>query len=161
MLDLMAEDANAWHRRVGATLFNRCWELIESDARTSDQDAEMLLTAATSRWHWGEVGGPGEVATGDWQVAHVASLLGMADLALMFAARNLAIAEAEGWDGWRLASAHEGMARACATAGDTNGRDAHVATARRLLDEERDAESRQVIAEQLATVPDASGAGPS
>ena len=35
------------------------------------------------------MGGPEEVATGDWQVADVASLLGLVDIALVFAERNL------------------------------------------------------------------------
>ena len=149
----MDDDTRKWHQRFGVTLFNRCWELIDDDARGPDGDAEMLLAAATSRWHWAEVGGPEEIATGDWQVAHVASLLGLADLALLFARRNLAIATAEGWDGWRLASAHEGMARACSAAGDGDGRQHHLRTGREALEREPDAENRGAIAEQLDAVP--------
>lgn len=149
----MTDDQRAWHEGVAAELFNRCWELIEDDARTADDDVEMVLSAMTSRWHWGRVGGPEQIATGDWQVAHVASLLGNAGLATMFAQRNLATAIAERWDGWRLASAHEGMARACATAGDAEGRQLHLAKARDALRLEDDADSREVIERQLAAVP--------
>jgi hypothetical protein len=152
---MLGDEMHAWNRHFGVTLFNRCWELIESDTRTNDDDVEMLLTAVTSRWHWGQIGGPEEVATGDWLVAHVASLVGMDDLATVFATRNLATAAAEGWQGWRLASAHEGMARARAAAGDDHGRRHHIETARRLLREESDVENRQVIADQLDSVPPA------
>jgi len=151
------DEERNWHQRMGVTLFNRCWELIDRDARTGDEDVEMLLVAATSRWHWAQVGGPEQIATGDWQVARVASLLGMTDLALVFAERNLDTATAEGWDGWRLASAYEGMARACSTAGDAEGRQRHLALGRDALEREQDAESRQAIAEQLEAVPEVVG----
>ena len=134
-------------------MFNSTWQLIEAQSRSDDDEVEMLLAAATSRWHWGRVGGPEEVATGDWQVAHVASLLGHGALALRFAQRSLATAQQEGWGGWRLASAHEGMARASAAAGDAEARSLHVAAAEKALAEETADDDRTVIADQLATVP--------
>jgi len=148
-----APQARPAERRVAGELFNRTWDLIETPDRTSDDDLEMLLAATASRWHWGQVGGTESIATGDWQVGHVASLLGLGDLARIFAERNLATAAAEGWTGWRLASAHEGMARALATLGDTAGRARHVAAAEEALAGEPDEEERQIIADQLATVP--------
>ena len=126
------------HAQIGAGLFNSTWDLIEKEGRTADDDVEMLLAASASRWHWGQVGTAERIAGGDWQVAHVASLLGLSDLALLFARRNLAIAEAEGWEGWRLASAHEGMARAFATSRDADGRERHAALAQAALDRESD-----------------------
>ena len=141
------------HRQIGVERFNATWDLIDRRDRSADDDVELLLSAMTSRWHWGQVGGPEEISTGDWQVAHAASLLGLGDLALLFARRNLATAEAQGWTGWRLASAHEGMARASAVAGDADGRARHLDAARGALDAEPDAEESQIIAEQLATVP--------
>jgi hypothetical protein len=144
------------HRVIGVDRFNATWDLIDLGGRRSaDDDVEMLLSAMTSRWHWGRVGGPEEMATGDWQIAHAASLLGLGDLAVLFASRNLAVAEAQGWSGWRLASAHEGMARASAVAGDATGRARHVAAAEAALADEPDAEESNVIAEQLATIPPA------
>ena len=142
------------HRQIGVERFNATWDLIDRPDRSADDDVELLLSAMTSRWHWGQVGGPEEISTGDWQVAHAAALLGLGDLALLFARRNLTTAEAQGWTGWRLASAHEGMARACAVAGDADGRARHLDAARAALDAEPDAEERQVIADQLATVPE-------
>ncbi len=141
------------HRDVGVDRFNATWDLIDAKDHSADDDVELLLSAMTSRWHWGQAGGPEEISTGDWQVAHAASLLGLGELALLFARRNLATAEAQGWTGWRLASAHEGMARASAVAGDAEGRAAHLAAAEAALAAEPDAEERQVIAGQLATVP--------
>jgi len=142
------------HRDVGIDRFNATWDLIDKGAaRTPDDDVEMLLSAMTSRWHWSRCGGPEEIATGDWQVAHCAALLGLGDLAVLFASRNLTLAEEQGWRGWRLASAHEGMARACAVSGNVDGRSFHVDAAEAALAEEPEAEEARIIAEQLATVP--------
>ena len=149
------EELGKWHRQFGAGLFNRTWELIDKRDRSADDDAEMLLAATASRWHWGHVGGPEEIATGDWQVAHVASLLGFGDVARFFAGRNLDVAESSGWDGWRLASAHEGMARAMAASGDAEGRARHLDEARSALAREPDEEDKRVIGEQIASVPEA------
>lgn len=151
---MMSDDEHGWHRRIAVEQFNRTWELIDRADRSAEDDQEMLLAAATSRWHWAQIGGPENLAAGDWQLAHVASLLGHDELALTFARQSLAVAEAQGWRGWRLASAHEGMARACAGAGDRPGRDQHLAAARAALDAEEDADSAQLINDQLATVPD-------
>lgn len=145
----MTDDA----RGLAIELFNHAWTLIDRTDRTPDDDLDMVLAAAASRWHWGQVGGAEQRATGDWQVAHAASQAGLADLALRFAARGLAIAEAEGWTGWRVATHHESMARACAAAGDWDGRDHHVGLAETALEGEADADDRNVIADQLASVP--------
>jgi hypothetical protein len=150
----MGEPSSDDRRDLARQLFNQTWDLIDREERSDDDDLSMLLAATASRWCWSESGGPEELSTGDWQVAHVASLLGLGDLALFFARHNLHIAESEGWRGWRLASAHEGMARACAAAGDGSGRDDHLRRARQALDDEPDAEDREAIDAQLGTVPE-------
>jgi hypothetical protein len=147
-----AAEIAEWELRFAKVLFNGTWNLIDKPDRSGEEDVEMLLSAMASRWHWGQVGNAEQVATGDWQVSHVASLIGMGKLALIFANRNLATAVAQRWDGWRLASAHEGVARACATLGDTEGRDRHYAEAEAALAREPDEEERELIASQLATI---------
>jgi hypothetical protein len=157
MESLPEEDLEV-HRRLGAQLFNRTWDLIDQMERSGDDVIEMLLAAMASRWHWGQVGTAEQVATGDWQVAHVFGLVGDGEVAVRFARRHLAAATAEGWDGWRLASAHEGMARAFAVSGDASGRAEQMEAAVAALAREDDAEDRDAIAAQLATVPPVSPA---
>lgn len=150
--DSTTEDEAAWHRRIAVEQFNRTWDLIDLPERTADQEAEMLLAAATSRWHWGEIGTVENVAAGDWQVAHVAALVGLGDLASRFAERNLAIAEQEGWTGWRLASANEAMARASAVLGDLDACDRYTEAAERALADEPDQDNVAVVRGQLDTI---------
>ena len=145
----MSDDTTADHRGLGVRLFNATWDLLEAD-RDGDADLTMLLTAAASRWHWDQVGGAAERATGDWQVARVLGELGAGDLALRFAERALATATADDAAGWRLASVHEGVARAHHVRGDTAARDQHVRAARAALAAEPDPDDRTAIAAQLA-----------
>jgi len=152
----MADDApipDEVHRQLGRELFNATWDLIDKVDRSAADDDAMLLSAAASRWHWELVGTAEQLATGDWQLAHVACLVGDGELARRFAQRNLDIAEREQWDGWRLASAHEGMARAYAVRGDRDACNRHIDAARAALEHEASAEERAVIEEQLATIP--------
>jgi hypothetical protein len=147
------DSETTWHREIAVGQFNRTWDLIEAAERTEDDNVEMLTAAMTSRWHWSQIGTAENLATSDWQVAHVASLLGNGDLALTFARRNLAAAEELGWGGWRLASAHEGMARAWATAGSPDRRNAHIEQAEQALADEADADSVELIRSQLNSIP--------
>lgn len=155
----MAADAEPgsaieWHRRFGGEAFSAAWAQIENEQRTPDDDLQMLPAAAASRWHKDYLGEPERSWLGDWQVAHVAALLGVGQLALAFARRSLAAAEAAGRTGWRLASAHEAMARASAIVGDAEDHRGHLDAARAALAEEPDERDRAIIAGQIATVPD-------
>ena len=78
----------------------------------------MVHAAHASRYHWGQVGGPEQLAIGEWQCARVYSVLGRAEPALHHARRCLEIATAGDVPDWLVASAHEGLARAYLVAGD-------------------------------------------
>jgi hypothetical protein len=150
----MSEVDDGARRALAAELFNRAWELIERTDRTPDDDVELLLSATTSRWLWGQVGTAEQIATGDWQVAHAAALLDLGPVSMLFARRSLAAIEAASAGGWRLASAHEGMARACYAVGDTNGGRHHRRLAVAALAAEPDPDDRRAVADQLASLPD-------
>jgi hypothetical protein len=143
-----------WEADAAKAAFNAAWELIDLEGRTPEQQIEMLLCAAASRYLWAQAGGGDDgssLAIGDWQVAHVLSHLGAGELALLFADSAHARVLAGGWTDWRLASAEEGLARAYATLGDREARDRHAEACRRLLPE-LDAEDRDLIEGQLTTI---------
>ena len=76
------------HRKLGKTLFNHVWDLMEKKTRTAEEDAEMIRDAHASRFHWGEVGTPRNLAVGEWQIARVYSLIGLPESALYHAKRS-------------------------------------------------------------------------
>ena len=113
----------------------------------------MLLLACTSRQLWGEVGGPVEIVTGDWQVAHVAALVGQSDLSLAFASAAYERASRSDVPDWLMASACEGLARAHAAAGHVAEREAWIAKAREHLKHVDDDEDRELVDSQIASIP--------
>lgn len=140
-------------RDLAVELYNRTWALIDQDARTGVDDRQMLASAMGSRALWQDIGGAEQHAVGDWQVAHVASLLGHADLALNFATSAYETASGSDVPLWLVASTCEGLARAHATAGHAAERDAWITRAEEILDRVDDADDRSLIESQLATVP--------
>lgn len=139
-------------RSTAAALYNRCWQLLESDARTADDDVELLTSAFTSRHHWLAVGQRDQWITADWMVARAAAATGAGDLSLTFARRAYAAAREPGVPDWLVASAAEGVARAFAAVGDATQRDEWCRTAQALVAQIADPEDRSIIAEQLADV---------
>ena len=146
-------DARQWHRRFAIELFNRSWDLLERPDRSPDDDAEMLAAAFGSAYHWGRVGTAENRALADHQISKVASHVGQPALALHYARRALEAIEIGRFGHWQVAAAYEGMARACAAAGDAAGRDYWVQRCTIALGAVPDAADRSVVAEQLLNVP--------
>lgn len=140
-------------RQLARHLFNRTWELIDSQDRTAEQDRMMLVTACAAYLHWDAVGTEENRAIADWQIAHVASLLGYGDLALSHATSALIRVRAAGLPDWLHASALEGLARAHAAAGNQAERDSYLKQAIEAVAAVANAEERQLISSQIATVP--------
>jgi len=150
------QDDKEAERKLSKQIFSKAWELIDNPDRTPEQDRLMLITACAAWWHWDKVGTEQNRAISDWQVAHVASLLGYGDLALEFASSAMERTVAGGGDDWMRASALEGLARAHAAAGNRRERDDYLQMAREALDDISEKGERDLIASQIDTVPEAS-----
>ena len=153
----LTDQEAGWHRQVAIDRFNRTWDLLDQERRDADEDAELLEAAFTSRFHWGVVGGASQRAVGDGQIARVAATLGLADLATTYARRSLATVEAEGWTDFHRVSAYEVLARAYAAAGAADARQQALADALAALEAIDDEEDRQLLADQIASVPEVHG----
>lgn len=147
------EPAPDSRRQAAADLFNQAWKLIELPDRTPEQDRRMLITACASWLAWDAVGTDENRAVADWQIGHIASLLGYGRLAIAHATAAFERVESAGLPPWMRASALEGLARAHAAAGHGAERDAYAKRAAAALDDISDTEDRDLIASQLATVP--------
>jgi len=145
----------ATRRALAVGLFNYTWTLLENPKRTREQDDEMLNAAHASRYHWGEVGEAVNLARGEWQISRVYAVLERGEPAIYHARRCLEINEAngDGREDWELGSAYEALARACAVAGDRAASHEWRARARAELTRIADAEDRQILEQDLATLP--------
>jgi DNA-binding transcriptional MerR regulator len=147
----------AAHRRLGVDLFNYTWTLIEKADRTPAETDEMIHAAHASRFHWAKAGTTVNLGRGEWQISRVYCVLGRAEPALWHAGRCLAYAEAAAAAGeteaWDLPSAYEAMARSHAVAGDIAAATSWRDRAREALAAIPDADDREVIEGDLATLP--------
>jgi DNA-binding transcriptional MerR regulator len=140
-------------RALARKLFNETWTMLEKESRTPDEDERMIHMAHASRFHWDSVGDDQNRAIGEWQVSRVYSVVGHAEPALYHAQRCLHYSQRPGIEVWMLASAHEGLARAQAVAGDLEAaRDARD-RALALIEQEPELEERKVILAQIDTLP--------
>ena len=142
-------------RKLAVDLFNHVWTLMETENRSPEQDDEMIHAAHASRHHWAEVGTGANLARGEWQISRVYVTLGRAEPAMYHAGRCLAYCEASADDlaDWDLAYAYEALARAHAVAGNRDEAQRFAARARELAELVEDAEDREHLAEDLATLP--------
>jgi hypothetical protein len=147
------EDAAAARRAFAVAAFNGAWDLIDKSDRTPDEDRQMLTLSFASRWHWNEIGTAENHAIADWQVAHVASLVGESSLALSFAQNAYDAARNGDLPDWVRASTAEGLARAHACAGDRTSFQKYADEARDLCAQLDDEEDRELILGQLASIP--------
>ena len=146
------------HRQLGKDLYNHTWSLIDSADRTPEQDDEMVFATHASAYHWSKGGGTlANAARGHWQIARVYATLRRGESALWHAGRCLALAEAAVKagvaDDWDIPGALEGLARAQAVAGDRDAAEATRARAREALEGIADPEDRQLIEQDLQSIP--------
>jgi hypothetical protein len=142
------------HKRLGATLFNHVWDLMEKDPRTPEEDAEMIRDVQAMRFHWNEVGTARNKAVSEWQTARVYSLLKMPESALYHANRCLVLTTSggEGFEDFHLPSAYEGLARAYLAASNRREAKKYLVRASRLAAKIRDTGDRKTVSEQIASI---------
>jgi hypothetical protein len=139
-------------RRLAVDLFNHVWTLLETTERTVEQDDEMVHAAHASRFHWGEIGEPANLARGEWQCSRVYAVLGRGEPALHHARRCLEICQKHEIGDWDLAFAYEALARASRVAGDLEGRERYAALGRKAGIQIVEAGDRELFEADMATV---------
>lgn len=146
-------------RRFAVDLFNHTWDLLDKEDRTPEEDERMVHAAHASRFHWGEVGEPQNLAVGEWQIARVYATLGRPRSSLRHANRSLEILEDNGIVGFHRASAYEGVARAHSVAGDASEARRFIQLAREEAEQIKDPEERELLFDQLSDIPESSESG--
>lgn len=99
-------------------IFNKVWELLETENRTAEDDELMINAAHASLYHWRRIGKPLNFQRGEWMVSHVYIILGMKEPAMHHAQICLDLTEEHGFDDFDLGFCYEGYARAAALNGD-------------------------------------------
>jgi DNA-binding transcriptional MerR regulator len=142
------------HRRLGADLFNKTWTLMEKPDRTREDDDEMVHCTHASAYHWLQVGTQANRARSEWQCSRVYTVLGLAEPALRHARRCLELVEGtpDQMEDWDLPAAYEALARAYATAGDSQEAARYVELGRAALLRIADEDDRTPLEADFATI---------
>lgn len=139
-------------RKLATDLFNRVWDLMEKSQRSREEDDEMVHAAHASRYHWGVVGKPENLARGEWQISRVYTVLGRGESAIVHAQRCLEICQQHQLVDWDLAYAYEGLARASRTAGKGAEVDRYRILARLAGDRIAELDDREHFEKDYATL---------
>ena len=141
-----------FHKKMAVDLFNRTWDLLDKPERTPEENDELIHAGHASRFHWGRVGKPLNLARGEQQLSHIYAVLNRAEPALFHGRRALEICRANDIADFDLAFAYEALARANAVAGDQPERDRYVDLARAAALGIAKADDREYFLSQLKTV---------
>lgn len=135
------------HQHFAKQSNGKVWELLMNEARTANQDQEMLMAAYASGYHWRFAGTPLHHQRAEWLIAHVHTVLGNAALALVHARNCQALTEANQslMNDFDLAYAAEALARAHALDGNQAEAKRFKGEARRLGDLIKDPEDKKIF----------------
>ena len=138
-----------FHRKTAIACFNEAWDYLDKKRRSPEDDLKMLQLAHASRYHWGLVGNPSNLATGDWQLSRVYATLNEPALATRYAQSSLELCKK-----YRLTdmehTAYEALARAYAVSGQPSTAQEHLLKARKLLSAlNLDSEDRKIYLDQI------------
>ncbi len=127
------------------------WGLLEKDQRSEDEDRRMLLAAYASQYHWLHVGTVVNQQRGEWMIARVYTVLGIADQALQHANRCVELTESfkDQMEDFDIAFAYEGLARANALAGNRQEAHRNLELAKAAGEAIADAEDNEIFMADL------------
>jgi hypothetical protein len=142
------------HKKFAVELFNLTWDLLDREARTTDEDDKMVHAAHASRFHWGEIGTPLEFERGEWQISRVYAVVNRPEPALYHAQRCLEICQENDYGDFDIAFAYEAMARAYAVAGDATKSKEYIALGKQAGEQIEDKGNREYYDGELESVSD-------
>ena len=152
-------DAQAAHRKFAAQCFNACWEEVDKQTRTPEEDERMIRLAEASTWHWSEIEGCTDQnrSISYWQLARAYALANRGEQALRYADRCVAVSEAGELDAFYKGYGHESRARALAVLGRAEAAAEALESGRAEAGQVEDEQNRAALAADLDTVAAALG----
>jgi tetratricopeptide (TPR) repeat protein len=135
------------HHHFATTLNGRVWELLGKADRSKAEDEIMLYAAYASCYHWLSAGTEVNHQRGEWLIAHVYTVLGLADPAMRHATRCLELTNefSDLMKDFDRAYAYEGVARASALAGNREEAISYMERAREAGESISNAEDKGIF----------------
>ena len=135
------------HRFFAIEFNSQTWGLLEKEDRTEADDEMMVYCAHASCRHWLEAGSGLNHQRGEWMIARVYTVLGLAEAAIRHADRCLELTEeySDLMEDFDWAFAYEGVARANAIAGNRDKALEYIAMAEKAGEAIADADNKEIF----------------
>ncbi len=137
------------HQHFAVTCFNQCWQLLEKNERTTEENELLTHLGHASLYHWLQIGKPINKQRGEWMLARIHTVLENKELALLHAKNCLNLTQEYHFIDFDLAYAHESMARAYALNGNTTTSKHHYEAALNAAKQIAKDEDRNLFFEDL------------
>jgi hypothetical protein len=128
--------------------------LIEKEARTPDEEEQMLNLSMASLWHWMQRPdcGSKQLSLGYWQIARIYAITGRPENATWYAEKCREVTEDADLPPFYLGYAYEALARAAASGRNRQAAMEYIMAAREVAKREQSEEDRQLLLDDLATI---------
>lgn len=137
-----------FHKKFGKDCFNSCWNYLDKNSLSPEEELQMLGLAHASKYHWSFVGQPINFAISDWQISRAYAKINEGILSLKFAQSCLDITLNNKVEDLYL-SAYEGIARAYAVIKNYDKAREFIQKAEKELEKVTDKEDREIYEPQI------------
>lgn len=142
----------SWHRYFAMDANNLAWQLAVQ-ARTAEQDQDMLNAAHAAALHWGVVGTESHQMRAKMLLAEVHALLGFGSSALGYAEQIRGYFLCRETPDWEIAYVHTIHAHAASVAGEAGKYCASYSAAQQAIAGIAEEEDRNVVLKTFDQLP--------
>jgi len=138
-----------FHKKIATETNNAIWPTLDKEDPEQEELDDALQMAFTSRYHWGIIGEPINLARADYMISRVYSSMKMPELALHHADRCLEITKQTGRGDWDLAFAYEAITRAYAVAGNEEKYEEYNKKTKEAIEDIADEKDKSIVEGEL------------
>jgi hypothetical protein len=145
-------DIAAAHKYFAAHCFNRAWDLIDKESRSTEEDRLLIALNQASIYHWMQRPDCEDerLSIGYWQASRIQALLGNAAESRTHA--QTALSFSRDLAPFYLGYAYEALARAEAVAGNHAAAAEYIAKAREQVARVSEADDRNALLKDLDSI---------
>jgi len=145
-------DLAAAHKYFAAQCFNQAWDLIDKPERSAQEERLMVALNQASIYHWLNRPdcGAQQLSVGYWQASRIQALLKNGAEALRLG--QVCLEYSASLPPFYLGYAYEALARAALLNQDPASASAHLARAKAQADLIEEAEEREILVKDLASL---------
>ncbi|MES9939881.1 MAG: hypothetical protein ABW104_15880 [Candidatus Thiodiazotropha sp. 6PLUC2] len=147
------DDYQSLWEKLSVECFNKCWEYIDKESRSVEDNEEMILLASTSLWSWKNRSDctPQNLSTAYWQMERVHCLSGNLQIAEEYGKRNVEISKKHQLPPFFLGYAYENLVQCSVLSNNLQEAKAYLQLAKEQLERIKIESNRELLSADLET----------